>query len=151
MSVIFTKWDVDTASLDLLAISDHEEGECPNHVIGGSPSFWDSTKCTICGGKRATGGWDTHDSQIRVCFRCAIDVLPALIADALVGDRVAMRSFSNRLSIRNDLPERDLKEISATFWRAYAIALSHASHAVSQGNKTLDCLAERATEAKSAS
>ncbi len=150
MSVIFTKMDRDTGNLDLLAISDHEEGECPNYVVGHIPSYWNSTKCTFCDEKKATGGWSCHGTQTRSCRRCAVRVLPAIIADALVGDRVAMLPISNRLSLREFPPEKELEEVSATFWRAYALALNLAARNIKEGNTTLDYLEEQAAEAAEA-
>jgi hypothetical protein len=70
--------------------------------------------CSFCGESESAAWWMGHQ-QVSVCRRCALEVLPCLMADALVGER-------------GDLPHalvslhRDLETVLKGFWRAVAIA-----------------------------
>jgi hypothetical protein len=50
---------------------------CPRSRI----DSYNESECSICGSKDWTGSWRGH-KLILVCRKCAIEVLPALIADA---------------------------------------------------------------------
>jgi hypothetical protein len=64
--------------------------------------------CTVC--KRpATASW-SGDKKIAICPDCAIDVLPALMADA-----VNLNAY--------DAPKGFVRKIESNFWRALAIRL----------------------------
>lgn len=64
--------------------------------------------CTFCGAKADAEWWG--DNTIRVCHRCAMEVLPALIADA-----VALEQARHPVALWD--------EVSTVFWRALAIRL----------------------------
>ena len=66
--------------------------------------------CLICGGN-SSAFWDGVNGQIRVCGFCAIEWLPALIADAVP------------VSASEDFPHRTLARIELRFWRALALRL----------------------------
>jgi hypothetical protein len=68
--------------------------------------------CGVCGGK-ADACWQGHES-ILVCYRCSLDALPALIADAMLARR---RNAGFLIETQRRMDER--------FWRAAALALAN--------------------------
>ncbi len=59
--------------------------------------------CSLCG-ENATACWNGVQEDVFLCARCAVNIMPALIADAIA-------------------PSIDhIAEIKATFWKAMAIA-----------------------------
>lgn len=68
--------------------------------------------CTFCGNPHSTehsgGEWHCHGgTTVTCCRRCAVDILPALIADSI---------YLNRA----EGAKRDLVEVERTFWKAIA-------------------------------
>jgi hypothetical protein len=49
--------------------------------------------CSFCGERRATGFWHASISEVFVCPECAVKVLPALSADAVLMDRIDGRTL----------------------------------------------------------
>jgi hypothetical protein len=72
--------------------------------------------CTLCGEDSAVGWWRAHE-DLRVCRACAMDALPKLLADVLVGEWTLTTHTL-------PLVGRGLQEFLLSFWRAVAIALS---------------------------
>jgi hypothetical protein len=68
-----------------------------------------STKCHLCSAP-ADAYWHGHE-VFMVCKKCAIEVLPALIADA-----------AYRTSMHPDGLDRLLDRVARGFWRASALA-----------------------------
>jgi hypothetical protein len=78
------------------------------HEVNGSGG-----KCSICCEHDATATWRTMGQPIGVCERCALDVLPALIADA-----VFIPKDRGADSLKHKLGVAEL-----AFWRAMALRL----------------------------
>ncbi|HQU42548.1 MAG TPA: hypothetical protein PK867_07030 [Pirellulales bacterium] len=72
----------------------------------------DHTQCTLCG-QSAQGTWHGTDGAIAVCHRCAVEALPALIADAvcLAADDPRLRAV------------QVCRQVEASYWRALALRL----------------------------
>jgi hypothetical protein len=58
--------------------------------------------CDFCGRPRATAWWQAHQAVISVCRECAVVALPALIADAVIGE-AAVSEAGLRVDIANVL------------------------------------------------
>jgi len=68
-----------------------------------------NASCSICGKWPATGYWHGTQGYLYVCSHCALNVLPALIADAII-DNGKMADPS--------VKKRDLEHFEKVFWRA---------------------------------
>ena len=71
----------------------------------------DGHDCTLCG-QRASAVW-SDDGAVYVCHQCAVDRLPALIADAISLDSADPRGRA--VSV--------WRQVEATYWRALALRL----------------------------
>ncbi len=71
-------------------------------------------KCDICG-HNATAMWSGKES-IFICRRCAVDVLPRLIADAILSD-VQVRDYSRLLQA--------VEKAKSAFWQAATCRALH--------------------------
>jgi hypothetical protein len=71
-------------------------------------------RCTVCDGD-ATGWWRGQTGDVSLCPRCAVDAMPKLLADSLVGE------FDSPHVVQR--LQGSLKEFNAQFWRAAAIAI----------------------------
>jgi hypothetical protein len=78
----------------------------------------DIQKCFLCGGP-PTAYWFGSERVVAVCPACATDVLPRLLADAIVGPVCGHKTVVGRLR----LAERVAK---AAFWEAAASAIAAA-------------------------
>jgi hypothetical protein len=87
--------------------------------------------CMICGHRPATGQW-SGTPCIQVCHLCAIEQLPALIADAVVG---WTHRRDRRWAATTGGPEPGMssaevmRHVEHRFWRAYALATDRATRA----------------------
>ena len=72
----------------------------------------DHTTCHLCG-QPAQGNWHGSEGAIAVCHTCAVEALPALIADAICLTADDRRSRAVQIS----------RQIDATYWRALALRL----------------------------
>jgi hypothetical protein len=88
--------------------SRHDETQGTNMSTRKAVEDWFSGEepCSICGAAGWDGMWRGHDT-IFVCRRCAIETLPALIADAVWFPAVSLM-----------YAEHGLTQISAGYWRA---------------------------------
>jgi hypothetical protein len=77
--------------------------------------------CSFCGEARSAAYWTVAGiegaSAIGVCRECAVEVLPALMADALVGEGASNRTLINDLKAALDRAD-------ARFWKAASSALA---------------------------
>jgi hypothetical protein len=85
--------------------------------------------CSFCGEPNAAGWWMGRQ-YVSVCRRCALEVLPCLMADALVGERGDVPLALGSL-------HRDLETVLKTFWRAAAIAIHRTCRAALEGCETV--------------
>jgi hypothetical protein len=101
------------STIPVLSASIHVEGyeDVP------AEDMFPGAKCSICG-KKPNAMW-SGEVSVFVCAWCAESVLPALIADAVVGHQRAHR-FGERA--RWDCAYRSMERAKHTFWRALAIA-----------------------------
>src|SRR5262245_33803948 len=74
--------------------------------------------CFGCGLEQATGFWLGDEKDASVCTECAVEILPKLIADALV----AQLGRDGQDAIPH--LRRNLDRIHARFWEAAAVAIS---------------------------
>lgn len=75
----------------------------------------DIEKCSFCGCRNSAGYWMGVET-VKACYHCALSILPALAADALIGER------GNGPHVIEHL-RRDLDRMAANFWRAAATAI----------------------------
>ncbi len=84
--------------------------------------------CSICGRRRATAWW-RGQTILSICRPCALDVLPKLLADALVGEGPSNESQLHA----------DAANVLRTFWTAAKLALKRvaavAARAMPSGRK----------------
>lgn len=73
--------------------------------------------CNVCGCAAPTAYWRGHE-VIAVCRRCGTDALPALIADAVIGERI--------LPGTDEVIRRAWEQVELRFWRAVASGLMYA-------------------------
>jgi hypothetical protein len=73
--------------------------------------------CNLCGGE-AAAYWASAHSGVSVCRPCAVEVLPMLAAEAVVGEFGTGPMAIDRL-------EQALAKMQARFWRAAAMALAN--------------------------
>jgi hypothetical protein len=73
--------------------------------------------CTFCESPEVSAYWHTPAGDIAICSDCAVEVLPQLLADALVGER------GDRPNIMGQL-HRQLVTVLKKFWEAAAGAVS---------------------------
>lgn len=74
----------------------------------------DLSKCHLCGDNPPQSYWQGHHA-VAVCLRCAENVLPALLADAAVGEEL--------LPVTRERIQRSLDAFVARYWRAATLAL----------------------------
>jgi hypothetical protein len=72
--------------------------------------------CTFCGRPEASGYWRGVEDDVAVCRGCAVEVLPKLLADALVGERGDNPQTTGQL-------HRKLETVLKNFWQAVAGAV----------------------------
>jgi hypothetical protein len=72
--------------------------------------------CNFCRERNASAYW-TGNHWLSVCRGCALDILPKLLADAIIGERVIPDTC-----LPNVL--RDLEKIQANFWPGIASAFA---------------------------
>ena len=72
----------------------------------------DGEYCTICR-KPATAAWH-GDGVIAVCPDCAVEVLPALMADAV---------YVPPAKVGSDCLKRHIDRAAAVYWRAMAVRM----------------------------
>ena len=84
--------------------------------------------CSICGRRRATAWW-RGTKILSICRPCALDVLPKLLADALVGEGAVSETGLRA----------DAANVLRTFWTAARLALKRvaavATRALPSGRK----------------
>src|SRR6516162_11291360 len=73
-------------------------------------------RCSFCGGPEATAYWRGERGPISCCRTCAVETLPALMADAVVGE---IAPHSRTVAQLGGALER----FESRFWRAAVIAL----------------------------
>lgn len=83
----------------------------PDNPLAGIPT------CNLCGDCYADAYWQGHD-RVSVCSGCALDTLPALLADTVVGVRTVPRIM--------DRCKQALERFSMNYWRACAHAIDQA-------------------------
>jgi hypothetical protein len=76
-------------------------------------------RCSFCGSKYWSAAW-WGTTLVLCCPKCARDVLPALFADAIFGDKFNQGSITGA---------RELKDFAGIFWRAIANNLAHMNRA----------------------
>lgn len=76
-----------------------------------------SRKCSFCESP-STAYW-TMANTVEVCSACALDILPALIADAAVG-------HMKHADRAREAAERGLDRLTATYWKAVTSAIARA-------------------------
>jgi hypothetical protein len=98
-------------------------------LVNGEPEPWDvpattaelhggwQPVCIFCASPAVSAYWHTAAHAIAVCPSCAVEVLPQLMADALVGER------GDRPNIMGAL-HRQLVTVLKNFWEAAAGAVS---------------------------
>jgi hypothetical protein len=72
--------------------------------------------CTFCGTPDTSGYWRGVEGDVAVCRGCAVEVLPKLLADALVGERGDNPQTIGQL-------HRQLETVLKNFWQAVAGAV----------------------------
>lgn len=87
-------------------------------LIIGSGMYSDE-KCTFCGEKKANGMW-RGTTDIFVCKRCALDKLPQLMADTIVGG-TDERFIQNSTGATKNITQEDY--ILKRFYSAFSSAL----------------------------
>ncbi len=75
--------------------------------------------CSFCGGNEVHCFWQDFES-VRCCRKCALAVLPALVADAVVQDRESSNLLDNIDSA--------LAKFEVNFWRACSKSLLRANN-----------------------
>lgn len=88
-------------------------------VVADDQAYEQYKTCFFCGGSRgrASAYWCARERYIGICRECALDDLPRLMADALVGGHdYSPRGFCY---IRGWLTQ-----IVSTFWKAIATAIN---------------------------
>jgi hypothetical protein len=73
-------------------------------------------RCTVCGARKWSAYWVGAETEIAVCRSCAVETLPALIADALADERPTIHVLLQHV-----------ERIRLRFWRALALALTNGS------------------------
>ena len=73
----------------------------------------EKAKCGFCGDRSADATWWTYEGDFHICYPCAIQALPAMIADALRAQPNAGRQLIETQ-----------EKMNAAFWRAAALALA---------------------------
>jgi hypothetical protein len=73
-------------------------------------------KCSFCLVEPASGWWDAIPSVVACCPDCAVEILPKLMADSLVGDRGQEPQTGDHL-------RRAWDRAAMFFWRAAALAI----------------------------
>ena len=71
----------------------------------------DVLKCSFCG-EYATGYWQGVEARVSCCRQCAMNVLPALMADTICGESGCMHTEAVAA----------LKAVESRFWRGMACA-----------------------------
>ncbi|HXS06276.1 MAG TPA: hypothetical protein VN723_05745 [Rhizomicrobium sp.] len=74
---------------------------------------YNESRCSFCGKHDYTGSWRGAVKLILACRECALEVLPALFADATY--HPAWRPHSG---------DQELNRLAAAYWKAQAINLS---------------------------
>lgn len=83
--------------------------------------------CSFCGEQHASGYWQGVAGVVSCCRMCARNVLPALAADCLCGDRLGA---SNRYEVlHGDWSDR----MALVFWRACLVAVQRLLDAAGKG------------------
>ncbi|HYT90589.1 MAG TPA: hypothetical protein VEL76_17915 [Gemmataceae bacterium] len=77
-------------------------------------------KCSFCGAF-ASGFWQGVGVKVACCPHCATEVLPALAADALVGDH-PLPNVADRLHKRQE-------QAALVFWQQATVAINRARSA----------------------
>jgi hypothetical protein len=80
--------------------------------------------CSFCGAPQAAGWWH-GEQRVSVCRTCAVQTLPRLMADALVGEREDFRHVYASLY-------RELLEAERHFWMAACGAIALAAQRVQE-------------------
>ena len=75
--------------------------------------------CSFCGGSEVHCFWSDSET-VRCCQKCALTVLPALVADAVVQDRESSNLLDNIDSA--------LAKFEVNFWRACSKSLLRANN-----------------------
>lgn len=75
----------------------------------------DVGRCSFCGERHATAFWQDWRT-VSCCRRCAVEVLPKLMADAVVGEHGSQPGMVGTV-------RRYLDLATATFWQAAATAI----------------------------
>lgn len=96
--------------------------------------------CSVCGEPYAAAYWRGRQ-MISVCRDCALNILPALIADALVGE------FGDNMAVITNLYHA-VEVMAGRFWKAAAVAI-HRANLVRRKHDEME--AERAKARKAAS
>lgn len=87
-------------------------------------------ECSFCGSSNATAYWrGCCDEPIRVCLTCAVDVLPALAADAIVAENI---QAPNKVMT---LQRWWMEVMTAKYWRACCIAMERVHHAIERNRR----------------
>lgn len=92
------------------------------------------TTCSFCGQEAARAFWSTAGEDrgdIRVCWPCAVEVLPALIADALAGPYTPDLNGIRWLDPSRF--QQELPKILSAYWRAVSLALGRRIRALTKG------------------
>lgn len=76
-------------------------------------NMYPNAKCTICGSDHPSAMW-RGDEDIFVCHRCAINILPRLMADALMARPGSYEQFLN-----------EARTAKAAFYQAAHCAAMH--------------------------
>lgn len=128
MAVIYTVYDHETEKR--IADPTLFEGQGPAGDAGTFNVFETmDCQCSFCYEHKATAHWVAKD-HIKVCSECALKVLPALIADAVVGESVHRDYASEQIRVkRNHLNfESQMRDVQMNFFRSAANALNTAAH-----------------------
>jgi hypothetical protein len=72
--------------------------------------------CTFCGEPDASAYWRCAVHDVATCRRCAVETLPKLIADAVVGEHGDGPHIIGRV-------QPELEIIQKNFWMAVAVAI----------------------------
>jgi hypothetical protein len=117
MAVVYTEWDGDAGRYvavdETYVDATGEAGTMPPRVEGDG-------LCNVCGESAAFASW-VGVQTVQVCYRCAVETLPKLIADAAVGASVARLPWGP--ARHGPGATETIDQVTAEFWRAYSLAM----------------------------
>jgi len=77
----------------------------------------DGLSCSFCGA-RPSAHWSSGETDTYCCSSCAVGILPAMAADAILGKHADNPAIQKILGLRLHAMER-------TFWRACVMAIRY--------------------------